>query len=542
MWGTMMNYQLTLGSILERAGSLFAEVEIVSLQPDRSHHRYTYGDFHRRARALAESLQKAGLRRGERVASLMHNHYAHLEAFFGVPASGGVLHTVNHRLHVNDIAYVLNHAEDRFLIVDDVLLPVYEQIKNRTGCQVVIVVPHTREPFNGSYENYEAFLARAEGKFSYPSLHENEAAIMCYTSGLAGSPKGIAYSHRALVLHSLTISLPDAAAITQRDTVFPVVPMHHAHAWGLPLAATMAGCKQVFSGVFHDADSILNLLAGEQVTLSAGVPTVWLGVLHHLQQQPGRWKLVPGLRAIVSGAAPAPVMIRELDRLGVHLTQAWGLTESGPLATFSTLKPSLENLPEEKKYELMASQGRPLPFIELRNMTEGVAPRNGVALGEAQLRGPWVAASYYNLPELRGKWSDDGWFRTGDVVSIDANGYMKILDRAKDLIKSGDDWISSLDLENALLEHPDVKEAAVIAVAHPKWQERPLAAIVLKPGAETRAEDLRQFLSDRFAPWQVPDAFVFLNQLPHSPTGKLLKKELRRQFKLWKWEDSEVSA
>ncbi|MFB3814796.1 MAG: long-chain fatty acid--CoA ligase [Terriglobales bacterium] len=543
MWGTMMAYQLTLGRILERAGSLFSGVEIVSRRPDRSVFRYTYGDFSRRAYGLAGSLMDAGLRRGDRVATLMYNHHIHLEAFFGVPACGGVLHTINHRLHPNDIAYILNHAEDRFLIVDDVLLPVFEQIKGRVGCESVIVVPHMNTGFSKQYKNYEAFVARSAGKPVLPSLHENEAAIMCYTSGLAGSPKGVVYSHRALTLHSLALALPDSAGLAQRDVVLPLVPMHHANAWGLPIAATMVGCKQVFTGGITDPDSELELLSAEQVTLSAGVPTVWMGIRDRLEKEPGRWKLAPGLRAIVSGAAPPLAMIRQLDRLGIRLIQAWGLIESGPLATFATIKSSLENLPQAKKDELRATQGIPLPCIELRSIGDGgVAPHDGVTLGEAQLRGPWVASGYYNLPELRGKWTEDGWFRTGDVVTVDPNGYMKITDRAKDLIKSGNDWISSVDLENALMGHEGVQEAAVIAVQHPKWQERPLAVVVLKEGYIATADELRNFLAERFARWQLPDAIVFVPELPHTPTGKLLKKELRKQYRNWKWENHVLAA
>jgi fatty-acyl-CoA synthase len=538
MWSTMMAYQLLLGGILERAGTVFPEVEIVSPRPDGTLHRYTYADFYLRARNLAESLQKSGLSRGERVATLMYNHHVHLEAFFGVPAAGGVLHTVNHRLHPNDVAYILNHAQDKFLIVDDLLLPLYEEIKDRVSCEKVIVVPHTHSGFNKNYENYEAVLARASGDFRHPSLHENEAAVMCYTSGLAGSPKGIVYSHRALCLHSLALALPDSAAIAQRDVVMPVVPMHHANAWGLPIAATMAGCKQVFLGTLNEAAAVLDLIQAEQVTLSAGVPVVWMDLLYRLQKEPRRWQIPAGLRAIVSGAAPPPALMHELDHFGLRLIQAWGLIESGPLATFANVKASLANLPEEKQFELRATQGLPLPFIELRGIGDGGAiPADGIKLGEAQLRGPWVASSYYNLPELRGKWTEDGWFRTGDVVSFDPHGYMKITDRAKDLIKAGDDWISSVDLENALMGHPAVREAAVIAVQHPKWQERPLAVVALKDGEHATAEELRLYLADKFAQWQMPEAVVFVLQLPHTPTGKLLKKELRKQFRDFEWEE-----
>jgi fatty-acyl-CoA synthase len=537
MWGTMMTYQLTLDSVLERAGRLFATVAIVSRQPDGNLHRYTYADFHRRTRSLAEVLQQSGLRRGERVGTLMWNHHVHLEALFGVPAAGGVVHTLNHRLHGNDLSYIMNHAEDRFVIVDDLLLPLWEEVRERVDCERVIVVSHSGQPVARGYEDYEMLLRRAEGNFSYPSLHENEAAVMCYTTGTAGSPKGVVYSHRALVLHSLTISLPDALNISQHDTVMPLVPIYHANAWGLPFAATMAGSKQVFAGADLRTESVLDLAASEQVTLSAGVPITWSEVQDRLDRQPDRWKLAKDMRVMISGAAPPESMIRDLDRHGIRIIQAWGLVESGPLATISTVKASLGDAPEEKKYEIRATQGIPLPFVDVRAIGDsGPLAWDGTSLGEVQLRSPWVTASYYNLPELRGKWTEDGWFRTGDVVKIDPEGYVKLTDRAKDLIRYGDDWISSVDLENELMGHPAVKEAAVIAVQHPRWQERPLAAVTLKEGEHATAEELREFLAKKFAAWQLPDAIVFVSSLPHTPTGKLLKKELRKQFKNWKWE------
>jgi fatty-acyl-CoA synthase len=543
MWGTMMTYQLTLGSILERAGTLFESTEIVSRKPDGSLHHSTYADLHHNARALAEALRGEGLKRGDRVGTLMHNHHVHLDAYFGVTAAGGVLHTINLRLHPNDIQYIINHAQDRFLIVDDVVLPTLEQIKTRIDVERIFVVCHSRQPVPRGYVSYEELLAGTQGSFAQPSLHENEAAVLCYTSGTSGSPKGIAYSHRALVLHSLALSLPDVACIAESDVVLPVVPMYHANAWGLPLAATMMGAKQVFPGTRTDAASLLELFSREQVTLSAGVPVVWLDVQQELQRSPGQWKLAPGMRALVSGSAPPETMIKDLDAFGIRLFQAWGLIESGPLATVASLSGAKRNAAEERQYDIRAGQGRALPFVDLRVIGDsGEVPHDGVTLGEAQLRGPWVAGAYYNLPELRGKWTDDGWFRTGDVVSVDKYGEMKIADRAKDLIKSGDDWISSVDLENALMGHPSVQEAAVIAVMHPSLQERPLAAVVLKQGMLVTTEDLREFLLQRFANWQLPDAFVFVTSLPHTPTGKLLKKELRKQFRNWKWEESQVRS
>lgn len=538
MWGTMMTFQLTLDSLLERAGRLFAAVPIVTRLPDRSVHRYTYGDLYRRARALAEVLQKAGLRRGERVASLMWNHHVHLEAFFGVPAAGGILHTLNHRLHANDLSYIVNHADDRFILVDDLLLPLWDEIKERVDCRQVIVVPYTGQAVARGYEDYEVLLNRADGKFSYPSMHENEGAVMCYTTGTAGSPKGVVYSHRAVVLHSFAISMPDALAVSQYDAVMPVVPMYHANAWGLPYAAVMAGSKIVFSGANADTETLLDLAESEQVTLSAGVPLVWSDVQRRLEQNSGRWKLAKEMRIMVSGAAPPESMIRGLDKQGIRTIQAWGLVESSPVATVSTVKASLAAAPVEKKLSVRTAQGIPLPFVEVRGIGDaGAIPWDGQTLGEVQLRGPWVTASYYNLPELRGKWTDDGWFRTGDVVKIDPEGYIRLTDRAKDLIRYGDDWISSVDLENELMGHPAVKEAAVIAVQHPRFQERPLAAVVLNEHKSATPEDLRAFLGRKFAQWQLPDAIVFVPELPHTPTGKLLKKELRKQFRTWKWDE-----
>jgi len=319
------------------------------------------------------------------------------------------------------------------------------------------------------------------------------------------------------------------------------VPMYHANAWGLPYAAIMAGSKLVFRGADCGSTDMLQLAQDERVTLSAGVPTIWLDVMHRMEKEPARWKLAPGFRVMISGAAPPEAMIRELDGFGIRVVQAWGLVETTPLLTVSTLRPALEKEPEDKQYEVRASQGVPLPFVELRAIGDaGPIPWDGTTLGEAQVRGPWITGSYYNLPELRGKWTDDGWFRAGDVVKIDPTGYVKITDRAKDLIRYGDDWISSTDLENELMGHPAVREAAVIAVPHPKWQERPLAAVVLKEGEQVTAEQLKKFLEGKFAQWQVPDAIVFVPGLPHTPTGKLLKKELRKQFKTWNWENVEA--
>jgi fatty-acyl-CoA synthase len=537
MWSTMMSHQLTLGAILERAGRLFSRVEIAWRQADGHVQRYTYGAFHERARRLAEGLQKLGVKRGERVGTLMHNHAAHLETYFGAAAMGAVVHPLNLRLHPNDVAFIINHAQDRVLIVDDVVLPIIEQLQGRVDVERIIVVPDTGAKVRSPYFDYEDVIGEAHGNFTPPSLHENEAAVMCYTTGTAGSPKGIVYSHRALVLHAFALSLPDFAAIAQRDVVMPVVPMYHANAWGLPIATTMIGCKQVFPGTGTDAKSLIELMDSERVTLSAGVPAVWNEVLHEIEHAPEQWRPAAGLRAIVSGAAPAEPVMRALDKCGLRLVQGWGLMETNALASVATVPPELEHAQEEQQYAARMSLGRPLPFVDVRVIGDmGEVPHDGQSMGEVQLRGPWVTGSYYNLPELRGKWTDDGWFRTGDVVTVNSRGEMRMADRAKDLIRSGNDWISSVNLENELMGHPAVKESAVIAVSHPEYGERPLAVVELKDGERATAQDLRDFLGKNFAPWQLPEAFVFVDGLPHTPTGKLLKKELRKQYKNWKWE------
>ncbi len=531
MLGTMMSYSLTLPSILEHARRLYSKVEIVSRMPDKSLHTYTYADFYRRARLLAEALQKAGLERGDRVGTLAWNHYAHLEAYFGVPCSGGVLHTLNLRLSPVDLAYIINHAGDRFLIVDDVLLPLVERIKDQINVEKVIVIPLTRQPTPPGYDNYESFLAGASGKFDYPDLDENEAMAMCYTSGTTGKPKGVVYSHRAMMLHTLVECLPGSIGLSQDDVILPVVPMFHVNAWGLPFAMTMTGAKQVYPGPHLDPVSLLDLFEHEHVTCTAGVPSIWFGILQQLEKNPGGWRLIPGMRMIVGGAAAPESMIRAFDQHNLRVIHAWGMTEMTPLGTVSTLKANLRDLPEDEQYAYRATQGLPAPFVDIRAVNEqGIVPWDGKTMGELQVRGVWVAASYYNPTDPIASWTEDGWFRTGDVVTIDSEGYVKITDRIKDLIKSGGEWISSVDVENAIMAHPAVAEAAVIGVPHPRWQERPVAVVVLKEGKEATPEDIRNFLLPKFAKFQIPDDVIFVSTLPKTSTGKFLKTALREQY------------
>jgi len=530
MQSTMMEFPLTLSHVFERAGRLFPASEIVSRMPDRSLARYRYADFHLRAQALVAALRKLGVRRGDRVATLMWNHHVHLEAYFAVPCMGAVLHTLNLRLAPDDIAYIANHAGDRVLIVDDVLLPLYDKIRAGTNFEKVIVVPLTGAPVPKGCEDYEKLVEKPRA-VKLPVLKEDAPAGMCYTSGTTGRPKGVVYTHRALVLHSLACALPDVMAMSNGDTVTPVVPMFHVNAWGIPFTAVMVGAKLAFPGPHLDAANLLDLYQEEQVTLTAGVPTIWAGILQALDREPARWKLAAGMRMVVGGAAAPESMIRAFDRHGLKVIHGWGMTETTPAAAVNYPKREVRGAGADEQYALRAKQGVPLPFVEVRAMTgQGEAPWDGRTMGELEVRGPWVAAGYHDLDSESDRWSEDGWFRTGDVVTIDAHGYVKITDRIKDLVKSGGEWISSVDLENALTGHPAVAEAAVIAVPDAKWGERPLAVVVLKDGQSATPDELRDFLAPRFAKFWLPERFEFVAGIPRTSTGKLLKAKLREQF------------
>jgi fatty-acyl-CoA synthase len=527
--GLMMDYPLTVPLLLDRAARYFPQVEVASRRPDRSVGRLGYGEVRLRAHQLAGALARLGVGRGDRVATLGWNHGRHLEAYFGVPLMGGVLHTLNPRLSTADLAYIVNHAGDSVLLVDDVLLPVLERIRGQVSLKHVVVWANGTQAPEGMID-YEELIAAEPGEFAVPRLDEREAAAMCYTSGTTGRPKGVVYSHRAIVLHSLASATTDGLAIGQREVLCPVVPMFHVNGWGLPFTATLVGCKLVLPGPHLDPESLLDLYVQEGVTLSAGVPTIWLGILQALEKEPSRWEL-GAIRMVVGGSAAPESMIRGFDRHGLRVVHAWGMTEMTPLGTVSWLKRSLEELPEDQRYAYRAKQGLPAPLVEARIMGRvGEAPWDGEAMGELEVRGPWVASGYYRAAELAGKWSDDGWFRTGDVATIDPEGYVKITDRTKDLIKSGGEWISSVDLENALMGHPAVAEAAVIAAKHLKWDERPVAVVVVKEGASITAGELRAFLEPRFAKFWLPDEFVFAKEIPRTAAGKFEKSTLRQEY------------
>lgn len=534
MKGLMMDYQLTLPAILKRADALYGPKEIVTRKPDKSFHRYTYADFARRAKKLAIALKKLGLQDGDRVATLGWNTYQHLEAYFGIPCASLVLHTLNPRLSAEDLAYIVNNAEDRVLLVDETLVKVLDSFKDEVNLERVFAFTYDDSPAPEGTQSYEELLESAdESEFEYPDPDERDAAAMCYTSGTTGRPKGALYSHRAICLHSMSLGMTDLFGICERDVVLPVVPMFHVNAWGLPFVSTLVGSKQVLPGPHLDPESLLEEFQDEGVTVTAGVPTVFLGVLRKLDENPGAYDL-SAIRAIDIGGSAAPEgLIRAYqERHGLNVVHAWGMTETTPVGSASILRSWMDDLPEDEKYRIRAKQGTPSPFIEIRARgDEGFVPWDGETMGELEIRGPWVASAYFKAEDGSKKFTEDGWFRTGDIVTIDQNGYLEIQDRSKDLIKSGGEWISSVALENAIMSHEAVAEAAVIAIPDEKWQERPLAVVVLKEGRSATAEDIIAHIAPHFARWQLPDAVEFVEAIPRTATGKFLKMKLREQFK-----------
>jgi len=523
--GLMMDFQLTLPHVLRRVETYYGANPVVTRLPDKSFHRTTWGDVARRSRALAVALEGLGFQRGDRVATLCWNHSQHLEAYLGVPCGGFVLHTLNLRLHPNDLAYIANHAGDRAIIVDASLVPLLESFREQTRIEHVFVVE----------DSYEELLAGANADdWRDPGLDENEAAAMCYTSGTTGLPKGVLYSHRSSVLHSLGVAAgnPMGLGISEEDVILPVVPMFHANAWGYPYLAAMLGSSLVFPGPHLDPESLLDDFVQEQVTWTAGVPTIWMGILAMLDANPGKWDLSRMKGMLVGGSAAPRAMIAAFkQRHGLSVVHGWGMTETSPVASTAQLLGDLKDADEDTQFDFVAMQGIPLPFVEVRaRVGDEDVPWDGESMGELEVRGPWVAAGYYDTPEQADRWTDDGWFRTGDIVSIHPRGFIQIKDRSKDVIKSGGEWISSVDLENALMAHPAVAEAAVIAIPDAKWAERPLAVVVVRDGATATGDELREFLAPQFAKWWLPDRFEFVDEIPKTSVGKFRKIALREQF------------
>jgi fatty-acyl-CoA synthase len=528
--GLMMDdYPLSLTVVVERAERFTAGRKVVSRRPDGSIHRTTIGQCAGRARRLASALAELGIGEGDRVGTLLWNQPEHLELYYGVPAMGAVIHTLNPRLHPDELGFIVGDAGDRAIVVDESLLPVFESFRSAHEFAHVIVVSHSGSVPDGAL-GYESVIDGAE-PMAWPATHERRAAAICYTSGTTGRPKGVLYSHRALVLHSMAAALPDAMNISTRDTVLPVVPMFHANAWGIPYTATLAGAALVLPGPRLDAESVLDLLADERVTLTAGVPTVWMAMLKAIDEEPGRWDLGSLHRMLVGGSAVPRSMIEDYDRHGLQIVQGWGMTETSPLASTCIVPPELDDASPDEQFEYRARQGVPATFVDIRARGDDgeLIPWDDNAMGELEVRGPWVAAAYFRGSGAE-KFTEDGWFQTGDVVRINRHGCIRITDRTKDLVKSGGEWISSVDMENLLMGHSAVAEAAVIAIPDDKWGERPMAVVVLRDGAEVSADDLRAHLSSGFAKWQLPERVEFIDEIPRTATGKFKKTALREQF------------
>jgi fatty-acyl-CoA synthase len=534
MKGLMMDYPLTLTPLLERARRLFPDKEVVT-KAGPGMERYAYAQMIERVGRLANALAKLGVKPGDRVATFAWNNARHLELYLAVPCMGAVLHPLNLRLPVDQLAYIICHAEDEVIFVDPTLLPLVEKMAPQLGCAKVFVIMGDFVPPGTTLAPiyaYEDLLRDASPDFSWPRLDENDAAAMCYTSGTTGNPKGVVYSHRSIVLHSLGLCMTDSFGMAERDVFMPVVPMFHVLAWGTPFAGTMVGVKWVLPGPHMAPRDLAELIQAERVTLTAGVPTLWLGLLNLLDRE--RYDLSSLRMMIVGGAAAPQSMIEAFEKKhSLTVMHAWGMTETSPLGTVSRLRSWHEGLPEAERFAVRAKQGVAVPAVEVRAVDEqGVeVPWDGKAYGELQVRGPWVISSYYNDERSADSFSE-GWFRTGDVVAIDPDGFMQIVDRTKDLVKSGGEWISSQDLENAIMGNPKVLEAAVIAVPHPKWQERPLACVVPKPDFKDSItkEDIYETLRVKFTSMYLPDDIVFIEAVPKTSVGKFDKKVLRAQF------------
>ena len=537
MKGLMMDYPLTLTHFFERCRRLFAQKTLATRIPGAPLFRYTYADFCERTTRLAGALQALGIKKGDRVGTFAWNSHRHLEIYWAAPLLGGVLHTVNIRLSPQDLTYIINHAGDSVLLVDASLWPIVEPIrKDLKTVRHYIIMPDTAGPAPAGVLEYEALLREARPVTTWPQLDENDACGMCYTSGTTGHPKGVVYSHRAIFVHCLAMCMTDSLGISERDVILHIVPMFHANAWCVPFGGVMVGATQIFGGPNPQPRDIAEIIQAEKVTFVGAVPTVWIAVKELVEKEGFD---LSSIRCIPIGGSAAPRSLLELyeKKFGVRMTHAWGMTETSPLGTISRLKSYMEAWPDDQRFTMRAKQGYASVGVELRAVDETgqEVPWDGKTMGELQVRGPWIVKAYYNNPEGAKQFTPDGWFRTGDVVTIDPEGYIQIADRTKDLIKSGGEWISSIDMESMLMAHPKILEAAVIAVPHPKWVERPLACIVPRPehkGTLTQ-EEILEFLRPQVAKWWLPDEIVFVDAIPKTTVGKFDKKVLREQFKTW---------
>lgn len=535
MLGLMMGKPLLISSLLRHGADVYAEQEIVSRSVEGALHRYSYADAHKRAQQLANALAKLGVAPGDRVATLAWNGYRHFEIYYGVSGFGAICHTINPRLHPSQIAYILNHAEDSYLFFDLTFLPLIEAVhphlESLRGFVVMSDRAHMPESKIPGLLCYEELLEAASDSFDWPEFDENTASSLCYTSGTTGNPKGVLYSHRSTVLHSLVISLPEVMNFSEKATVLPVVPMFHVNAWGIPYATPFTGTKLVNPGPKLDGDSLWELMESEGVNSSAGVPTIWLDLLRAMRD---RGRAPKDLEFVVIGGSATPKsMVKAFEKeFGVEVRQGWGMTETSPVGTINVVKAAQRDLPEDARYELQTKQGRRLFGVDLKIVDEEgrSLPHDGEAQGELKISGPWVCRAYFKQDDDSAH-EEEGWFSTGDVASIDPDGFMQITDRVKDMIKSGGEWISSIDLENAATGHPAVAMAAVIGVTHEKWDERPLLLVVPKADVEPDKESILKFLSEKVAKWWLPDDILFVEALPLGATGKILKNKLRDQYK-----------
>ncbi len=534
MQGLMMDYPLTLQHALNRAVRLFGRKEIVT-QTEGESHRYTYREWGKRTAQLANALAKVGVEPGERIATFAWNNYRHLELYYAVPCMGAVLHTLNIRLFVEQLVYIINNAEDKIIFVDGDLVPLLEKLADQLPTVKLYVIMGDASPNAGTLHpsvDYEAFIGDQPTTYDWPQLDENAAAAMCYTSGTTGNPKGVVYSHRSIFLHSMSLGMADNKGLSERDTILPLVPMFHANAWGQAHAGIMMGSKIVLPSRFMDPPRIARLMVQEQVTVAAGVPTIWIGMLSLLEKEPMKF---PALRAIYCGGSAVPkALIEGLYKHDINIVQAWGMTETSPLASVSKLRSYQDDLPLEEQFRIKARQGTAVPGVEFRvvDMETGKeVPCDNEAFGELQVRGPWIAKAYYKDEQASTKFAD-GWFGTGDVAVVDEDGMLQLVDRTKDLVKSGGEWISSVELEGLIMGHPKVLEACVVGIPDERWSERPLACVVPKPDyvGKVTKEEILDFLRPQVAKWWLPDDVVFIDSVPKTSVGKFDKKVLRSQF------------